>query len=551
MFRRRSNSTPKRPATKTVFKKFMDFLQSSIWQLPTGMFMEQHSVVFDRDQLDPALFKKIHTHFVNLIDMLINAYCEDTKITPEDLVAALKSVDQSKQLTSKERILLEPVVAAQDFNVFVPMMMRKNVELQLQALKLMHHISGMIPTAMTFEDEDAILWELLKDEEECERVVLISVIRKSREDYVNESDITFIQPGEEQHVSEEEMILKSIQEQHNQGLDEAIRKNLQDGLESLILKKPKTPAPKTITASSAATVSASASDSSRNGTKNDKAVSGAGVSMAGASSTQILKIGGDKPGSRDGSGQTGTDGSKADKEKHVAASAQGASRPSSKRSKSASRPMTSKNKDKDAQKDASKENKSTKDKEKAPMDPAPTPFVGETITAVPEKAPTRSGTASRKERRRSTTVLVPGMPEADKKRASISGFSNASGTSSKASSPNPAINALNNGFDYRSLLKEREHISEEEIKRRAAYLRQQRDKLLQMKQEEQQKQLQEQTSKGSLERPKTAQAARNAMTQSRMESRKAVASKLRVEVIDPAGASNTPSTSAATDKQSS
>jgi hypothetical protein len=35
------------------------------------------------------------------------------------------------------QILLEPIVSAENFNVFVPMMMRKNIELQLQALKVM------------------------------------------------------------------------------------------------------------------------------------------------------------------------------------------------------------------------------------------------------------------------------------------------------------------------------------------------------------------------------------------------------------------------------
>jgi len=33
-------------------------------------------------------------------------------------------------------MLLEPIVASEHFDVFVPMMMRKNIELQLQALKM-------------------------------------------------------------------------------------------------------------------------------------------------------------------------------------------------------------------------------------------------------------------------------------------------------------------------------------------------------------------------------------------------------------------------------
>jgi hypothetical protein len=40
--------------------------------------------------------------------------------------------------------MLEPVIAAQDFEVFVPMMMRKNVELQLQALQMIEVLIDMM-----------------------------------------------------------------------------------------------------------------------------------------------------------------------------------------------------------------------------------------------------------------------------------------------------------------------------------------------------------------------------------------------------------------------
>lgn len=55
---------------------------------------------------------------------------------------------------------------------------------------------------------------------------------------------------------------------------------------------------------------------------------------------------------------------------------------------------------------------------------------------------------------------------------------------------NSAISPTSSKFDYRSLLKEKEQISEEQIKARADYLKKQRDKLLELKKIEQQKQLQ-------------------------------------------------------------
>uniref|UniRef100_A0A914QQF2 Cilia- and flagella-associated protein 36 n=1 Tax=Panagrolaimus davidi TaxID=227884 RepID=A0A914QQF2_9BILA len=442
MFRKRSQSAPKRPSEKVIFKKFLEFLQTSMWQFPTSMFIEQNSIVFDRDQLEPNLFKTIHSKFAKVVDSLIAAHCEDAKITPKELVEALKQVDKSKKLTYKERVLLEPVVAAQDFNVFVPMMMRKNVELQLQALKLVQHVTGMIPTAMTLPEEDAPLWDILRDEDECERYILISVIRKSREDFSNEKS-----PDEywgnmadqvKERSAEEEEMLKSIQEHSQQGIDDAIMKNLETGLQSLLLHE-------THQGSSAP----------------DKPTS---PPKTADSDGKALPI---KPP----------------------------------RSASSNRPGTSKKQ--------------------------------HTIVATPEKsAPKKS-----EERRKSvsgTTVTVGAAPAKTPKKPNIAPLSPDSETNSpKAYSPANPISPTTK-FDYRSLLKDREQIPEEKIAERTAYLKQQRDKLLEMKRAEREKQLQEQSEKASVERPRTAMAARKALSDadSKLESRRAIASKLKAQIVD-------------------
>lgn len=86
----------------------------------------------------------------------------------------------------------------------------------------------MIPTAMTLPEEDAPLWDILRDEDECERYILISVIRKSREDFVNEqtTDEYWGNMAEQvkERSEEEQDMLKSIQAHHERGIDDAIMK---------------------------------------------------------------------------------------------------------------------------------------------------------------------------------------------------------------------------------------------------------------------------------------------------------------------------------------
>lgn len=68
--------------------------------------------------------------------MLIQCFCDDLGVKPQQVAQTLKH-DQNQPPRSKlEWICLEPVLAASDYNLFTHMMMRKNIELQLQALQM-------------------------------------------------------------------------------------------------------------------------------------------------------------------------------------------------------------------------------------------------------------------------------------------------------------------------------------------------------------------------------------------------------------------------------
>lgn len=78
-----------------------------------------------------------------------------------------------------------------------------------------------------------------------------------------------------------------------------------------------------------------------------------------------------------------------------------------------------------------------------------------------------------------------------------------------------------------------------ELKRRTEFLKEQRDKLLAMKRAEREKQLEEAEKTTSRARPKSARAARSAMSgqsavqidPQTLKARRALAEKLRAEVI--------------------
>uniref|UniRef100_A0A9J2P1M2 Cilia- and flagella-associated protein 36 n=1 Tax=Ascaris lumbricoides TaxID=6252 RepID=A0A9J2P1M2_ASCLU len=244
MLRRRS-SQPKEISPKAIFKKFLDFLSSSIWNLPVATFIEQRSIghLFEREQGDTSLFKEIHEEFASMVDTLIECFCDDLHIKAEQLVAALKHQDNNTRLSLKERMLLEPVVAAQDFNVFVPMMMRKNVELQLQALQMIEFMCGLVPAVLRIEGEDvddeeltqAAVRSLSLDPAESDRYILVQVLRQSREDFEkDEANKKEAQMQLEAAMRESLLEKERLEEAHVTPLScivKAMRRNLEESAE--------------------------------------------------------------------------------------------------------------------------------------------------------------------------------------------------------------------------------------------------------------------------------------------------------------------------------
>ncbi|CTQ86916.1 Cilia- and flagella-associated protein 36 [Caenorhabditis elegans] len=63
------------------------------------------------------------------------------------------------------------------------MMMRKNIELQLQALQMIEFMCGLIPSVLQLEDGETLRNMKKLSPEETERYVLISVLRHSKDEY--------------------------------------------------------------------------------------------------------------------------------------------------------------------------------------------------------------------------------------------------------------------------------------------------------------------------------------------------------------------------------
>ncbi|XP_072363928.1 cilia- and flagella-associated protein 36 isoform X2 [Scyliorhinus torazame] len=169
------------------------FLSSSCWTVPVTDFIEQncageepscwlfpwfaHFKVFDDEEENKLSYTEIHQDYKNLVEQLLEGYLQDVGIQEDQFLEACNSpLAQSESFQP----VFQPVLAAEDFQVFKSLMLQKNVELQLQALRMIRERNGVLPECLT-DGEDKI-----SELEQQELRILREVLKQSKDEYERE-----------------------------------------------------------------------------------------------------------------------------------------------------------------------------------------------------------------------------------------------------------------------------------------------------------------------------------------------------------------------------
>ncbi|XP_059504495.1 cilia- and flagella-associated protein 36 isoform X3 [Stegostoma tigrinum] len=174
------------------------FLSSSCWTVPITDFIEQNCAVFDDEEENKLSYTEIH---------------QDYKDLP----------------------VFQPVLAAEDFQVFKSLMLQKNIELQLQALRMIQERNGVLPDCLT-DGKDKI-----SELEQQELRILREVLKQSKDEYEREvakryATETGAKAGTTQsdlekaiveNAQQEEARLSRQHEQEKENLQRAVQKSLQ------------------------------------------------------------------------------------------------------------------------------------------------------------------------------------------------------------------------------------------------------------------------------------------------------------------------------------
>ncbi|XP_063706253.1 cilia- and flagella-associated protein 36 [Culicoides brevitarsis] len=148
-----------------VFDSLVCFLHGPVWNAPIQNFIEEKSIIFDSNDLDEnnSAYKNLHEEYKNLVDFMLGSFMEELQITTEQFeVACLGNRMQNDSAGIDENTkdisfsfhqgLFQQIWAANDIRIFIKMMMRRNLELQIQALDLIER-QQHLPSANQSNDK--------------------------------------------------------------------------------------------------------------------------------------------------------------------------------------------------------------------------------------------------------------------------------------------------------------------------------------------------------------------------------------------------------------
>lgn len=220
-----------------VFDGVVGFLTSPMWNVPIVTFIEKNCIVFEPNDENEFTYTEIHKEYSALVEELLTSYLKDVGITEEQFVLACEAGSNDSSRVP-DRSIFEQVWAGEDFDLFKKIMVKKNLDLELQALHMIQQRNGVVPDVFVSESNKSLKKSRSKHLTDEEKL-LQEVMAQSQEEYDKEK-------GKRREIERMEKTL-ALSKEESERLHELAERELNEleRMVSLSLKLEKHSAPKT------------------------------------------------------------------------------------------------------------------------------------------------------------------------------------------------------------------------------------------------------------------------------------------------------------------
>mmetsp|Transcript_35540 Transcript_35540/g.43514 ORF Transcript_35540/g.43514 Transcript_35540/m.43514 type:complete len:513 (-) Transcript_35540:138-1676(-) len=120
--------------TSWIFDYIAATLNSSRWDAEVMSFVDEYCIIFDNDDENKFIYTELHTEFKYLIEEVLTTLLAEVGIGEDEFYRACVLDRFSHDINKK---VFDQIMAVDDFLVFKEMMIRRNIELEMEALRAM------------------------------------------------------------------------------------------------------------------------------------------------------------------------------------------------------------------------------------------------------------------------------------------------------------------------------------------------------------------------------------------------------------------------------
>lgn len=165
-----------------LFEYVCSVMKSPAWDAEVMGFIDENCMVFDNEEENKFEHTTIHEQFIEVVDGILTSHLNDISITPEAFAAAC---EQARFASRHNKEIFGQLMALTDFLAFKKLMVKRNMELEMLAVKELQEAAIPI-VAPSDEDEAERLYQMaLKESAEmsvAEAKALLDDAKKEMED---------------------------------------------------------------------------------------------------------------------------------------------------------------------------------------------------------------------------------------------------------------------------------------------------------------------------------------------------------------------------------
>lgn len=115
----------------------VQFSRSPVWRTPVNNFIDENCYIFDNESEMKLEYTVIHQKFVQLIDQLLTNFVNELGVPPEEAMESLHQAlaNATTEIGGQVDRFVSYIYSTEDFRTFHRMMMRRNVELDILAMR--------------------------------------------------------------------------------------------------------------------------------------------------------------------------------------------------------------------------------------------------------------------------------------------------------------------------------------------------------------------------------------------------------------------------------